>query len=203
MRQKTDEKRQQILDVASKLFLKQGLDAVSMSQIASEVGGSKSTLYSYFDNKEELFLAVVLGGIDQMVEQSTASILAPDLPFFEKLRILGVEYLTFILSEDSLALRRIVTAVSNREGTGRQAFHQIIHDSWSHVTALIEQGMANGFLKQSDPWEAATHLKRLFEYDLIDRRLLNIDAETFPDEIKKTVAIGLDVFRSHYEIKHP
>jgi len=170
-----------------------------MSQIASEVGGSKSTLYSYFDNKEELFLAVVLGGIDQMVEQSAASILSPDLPFFEKLRILGVEYLTFILSEDSLALRRIVTAISNRDGAGRQAYHKIIHDSWAHVATLIEQGMTEGYLKSADPWEAATHLKRLFEYDLIDRRLLNIDSQTSSKSIKMAVTIGLAVFRSHYE----
>lgn len=201
MRQKTDEKKQQILDVASKLFLKHGFDAVSMSQIAGEVGGSKSTLYSYFENKDELFLAVVLGGIDQMVEQSSASILAPNLPFFEKLRILGVEYLSFILSEDSLALRRIITAVSNKDGVGRQAFHQIIHDSWEHVTALIEQGIEDGLIKQCDPWEAATHLKRLFEYDLLDRRLLNADSQTSLNDIRKAITIGLDVFRSHYEIK--
>jgi len=201
MRQKTDEKRQQILDVASKLFLKQGFDAVSMSQIASEVGGSKSTLYSYFDNKDELFLAVILGGIEQMVERSSDSIIDPALPFFEKLRILGTEYLSFILSEDSLALRCIVTAVSNREGAGRQAYHQITHDSWAHVTALIEQGMADGHLKRGDPWEAATHLKRLLEYDLIDSRLLKLDSQTSPKSIEKAVAMGLAVFRSHYEIK--
>lgn len=203
MRQKTDEKRQQILDVASKLFLKHGLDAVSMSQIASEVGGSKSTLYSYFDNKEELFLAVVLSGIAQMVAAGADSIINPSLPFFEKLRILGEQYLTFTLADDAISLRRIVTAVSNKGVAGRKAFHKIIHDSWSHVTALIEQGMIDGVLKQCDPWEAATHLKRLFEYDLIDRRLLNIDSQTSPDEIKKAVVTGLDVFRSHYEIKHP
>lgn len=201
MRQKTDEKRQQILDVAAKLFLKQGYEAVSMSQIASVVGGSKSTLYGYFENKEDLFLEVILSEIDQMVEQGAASIVNPSLPLFEKLRILGEQYLTFILTNDSIALRRIVTAISNKEGTGRKAYHQIIYDSWSHVTALIEQGMKEGKLKKGDPWEAATHLKRLFEYDLMDRRLLSMDKKTSEESIQKAIKTGLAVFRSHYENK--
>ncbi|MGE4352004.1 MAG: TetR/AcrR family transcriptional regulator [Bdellovibrionales bacterium] len=198
MRQKTDKKRQQILQVASKLFLKNGLDAVSMSQIAVAVGGSKSTLYGYFQNKEELFLEVVLDGIAQMVEKGADSIIEPSLPLFEKLRLLGAEYLTFILTDDSIAMRRMVTAVSNRKGAGRQAFQKIIHDSWSHVAALIEEGMKTGQIKKGDPWQAATHLKRLFEYDLLDVRLLDSKHKISAEKIDEAVDLGLKIFKSYY-----
>ncbi|MBZ9570835.1 TetR/AcrR family transcriptional regulator [Methanobrevibacter sp. TMH8] len=53
-----------ILDVAETLFFSKGYDNVSMNSIAKEVGLGKSTLYIYFDNKEELFYAVVLRGVN-------------------------------------------------------------------------------------------------------------------------------------------
>jgi len=58
-----EQRRDDILDIAETLFFKKGYDNVSMSSIAKEVGLGKSTLYIYFDNKEELFFGVVLRGV--------------------------------------------------------------------------------------------------------------------------------------------
>ena len=52
-------KRRQILDGARAVFLSQGFDAASMGEIARAAGVSKGTLYVYFENKEELFEAIV------------------------------------------------------------------------------------------------------------------------------------------------
>src|SRR3982074_3758622 len=54
-------KRRQILDGARTVFLAQGFDAASMGEIARAAGVSKGTLYVYFENKEELFEAIVGG----------------------------------------------------------------------------------------------------------------------------------------------
>ena len=58
-----EQRRNDILDVAENLFFSKGYDNVSMSGIAKEAGLGKATLYIYFDNKEELFFAVVLRGV--------------------------------------------------------------------------------------------------------------------------------------------
>src|SRR5262245_47260656 len=52
-------KRRQIMDGARKIFLGQGFDAASMADIARAAGVSKGTLYVYFENKEQLFEAIV------------------------------------------------------------------------------------------------------------------------------------------------
>lgn len=51
-----------IIDVAMKLFYSKGYDSVSMSDIAKKVGLKKPTLYLYFKNKESLFFAIVIRG---------------------------------------------------------------------------------------------------------------------------------------------
>lgn len=57
-----EQRRNDIFAAAEKLFLSRGYDDVSMNDIAHEVELSKATLYLYFDNKDELFFAIVLRG---------------------------------------------------------------------------------------------------------------------------------------------
>lgn len=47
-----------ILDAAEKLILEKGAHETSIADIAKEVGISKSSLYYYFESKEELIIAV-------------------------------------------------------------------------------------------------------------------------------------------------
>ena len=56
---KTDQKRQHILDTAYRLFQSKGFADTTMSEITSEAGGSKATVYNYFSSKDELFSSIV------------------------------------------------------------------------------------------------------------------------------------------------
>lgn len=58
-----EQRRNYILDVAEELFFSRGYDDVSMNHIAREVGLNKATLYLYFKNKESIYFAIVLRGI--------------------------------------------------------------------------------------------------------------------------------------------
>lgn len=59
-----EQRRNDILKAAEKLFLSREYDNVSMNDIAREVELSKATIYLYFENKEELFFAIVLQGTE-------------------------------------------------------------------------------------------------------------------------------------------
>ncbi|WP_425220105.1 TetR/AcrR family transcriptional regulator [Ralstonia solanacearum] len=59
MRRTSEAKRDAILDVAAGLFGEVGFERASMAEISARVGGSKATLYSYFDSKEALFFEVL------------------------------------------------------------------------------------------------------------------------------------------------
>jgi AcrR family transcriptional regulator len=47
--------RQQIADVARRLFLERGFDAVTVSEIAREANVAEKTVFNYFPSKEDLF----------------------------------------------------------------------------------------------------------------------------------------------------
>jgi TetR/AcrR family transcriptional regulator len=58
-----EKRRTDILNAAEALFFSKGYENVSMKDISKEVKFSRSTIYLYFENKEELFFAIVLRGI--------------------------------------------------------------------------------------------------------------------------------------------
>lgn len=62
-----EEKKQYILGKVSEMYLKFGIRAVTMDDVAAEFGISKKTLYQYFIDKKELVKQV----IDYFLEQTT------------------------------------------------------------------------------------------------------------------------------------
>ena len=68
MRTKTPQLADRILDAATRLFASQRFHEVRMDDIAAEAEVSKGTLYSYFHDKDELYLALLARGSEGMVK---------------------------------------------------------------------------------------------------------------------------------------
>lgn len=62
-------KRDEILAAASSLFLAQGYDGASMGRIAAAAGLTPNTLYWYFGDKDELFVAVADLYLHRLLQQ--------------------------------------------------------------------------------------------------------------------------------------
>lgn len=56
---KTEERRKQILDAAIEVFSAKGFEAATIPDIANAAGLAAGTLYLYFSNKRELFVASI------------------------------------------------------------------------------------------------------------------------------------------------
>ena len=68
----------QILDAAAQLFAKSHYHEVHMDDIASQAGVAKGTVYRYFRDKEDLYLALTIHGIHRVEYQVDEDLL--DLP---------------------------------------------------------------------------------------------------------------------------
>lgn len=60
--------REKITAAASVLFMKKGISATSMDDIAKAAGYSKATLYVYFENKEEIVGILVLESMRKLYD---------------------------------------------------------------------------------------------------------------------------------------
>ena len=60
--QRGRERRQQILDVAARLFAERGYHPTSVAEIVDSLGVGKGVFYWYFESKEALFIEIMADG---------------------------------------------------------------------------------------------------------------------------------------------
>lgn len=88
------EVRRALLDAASELFLAGGLEGFSLRGVAERVGYSATTVYLYFENKDDLLFAVSLEGFEGFGRAlQTAYDSTPDP--VERIAALGRAYVAF------------------------------------------------------------------------------------------------------------
>lgn len=95
------ERREEILDAATKLFAKHGFNDTDTQQLADEIGVGKGTLYRYFPSKRELFLAATDRGMRKLCQTIDASVeKITDPP--ERIATVVRSYLTFFQDHPEL-----------------------------------------------------------------------------------------------------
>lgn len=58
--------RNQLVDVARQLFARDGVERTTMNDIALASGKGRRTLYTYFNSKEDIYMAVVESELDKL-----------------------------------------------------------------------------------------------------------------------------------------
>lgn len=141
--------RQKLVDVARQLFAKYGKDNVTMNDISTSSGKGRRTLYTYFKNKNEIYLAVIEKEIS-LLQEKLQNVLDKDLPPDKKI----VEYLMVHLQGTKEAL--------TRNGSLRADFFKDIYeveharrriDVWEtqRLTEIIQQGIDDGIFNCKNP----------------------------------------------------
>lgn len=87
---------QAILEAASNLFIKRGYEGTTMQDIAQELGISRSALYYYFKNKEEI-LASLTEGLTVAAQQLASLVVEKERAPEEALRELVQQHAKLIL----------------------------------------------------------------------------------------------------------
>lgn len=90
-----EQRRNAIIDAAEKVIFSKGLDQATMEEIAEEAELSKGTLYLYFKNKNELYMAITQRGSD-ILNSRFSKIFNSDHTGLELIRLMGETYLDFV-----------------------------------------------------------------------------------------------------------
>jgi len=68
------QKRRHIFDATREVIMRRGYDTATMDEIAAEAGVGKGTLYNFFSSKEDLFLSLVMDGLERIRELVEAEV---------------------------------------------------------------------------------------------------------------------------------
>lgn len=194
-------KRAQILDGAKRCFLSLGFEAASMNEITSEAGVSKGTLYVYFEDKEDLFKALIDREKSAVMAAAKTQLEAGGtIP--EALQRFGVYVTTRLTSEEVIRAQRMVLGVAERMPEVAARFFTGDSFSAHHILQeYLDARVAAGELNITDTDLASRQFLELSMASVYKRRLFGNLPEPMPlPQIERVVASGVAMFMKSYGV---
>ena len=146
-----EERREQILDVAARVFAHKGLAGTRIADIATEGEMSQGLIFRYFASKEEVFAAVVEDALRSTIDLAQGALQQPCSPL-EKLRWLLQIYLPGMWHKPEYAL--VILNALNSEATPQEIRELVLEQSKLTLQLyrqLIVEGQEAGEVVQGDP----------------------------------------------------
>jgi AcrR family transcriptional regulator len=196
-----ESKRRQIIDGARTVFLAQGFDAASMGEIARAAGVSKGTLYVYFQDKEQLFEAIV--SEECGVQAETTFALDPDDHDVEAaLTRVGIAFVNFLCRPEKAQAVRIVIGIAERmPEIGKKFYEQGPAVGIARLAAYLRAQVEAGVLKIEDCEITAAQLLESFQATLFRPLVFNFGGRPAPERIERVVGIAVRAFLAAYRVR--
>lgn len=166
--------KESLIQTALKILDNEGLEAITLRELSSRLGTSRSAIYRHFDGKEALLKQVILTGfekLDTVIEpffnnKSTLSVL-------ERFHAMGVAYVTFAVENPNLYRLLFGPIMSQQRQevceTQRPDLHKMLHgdasqefihsepqDGFHKLVAIILEAQEANIFKEDDPLLIAT-----------------------------------------------
>ena len=196
-RARTEEKRDEIVQIAAELFQKHGYDRCSMAALSERLGGSKATLYGYFPSKEDLLRAVIQCEVASEFDR-VLNDFHEEADLRDGLIKLGIAYHNKRLSALPVANIRAIVNQPPGSTMGKEFYETVIRPAFEGVAKRFEQLMDQGRLKRADPWTVLMHWKGLNDQDLFERRLIGAISGPEDVDVEAVATVAADAFLALY-----
>jgi TetR/AcrR family transcriptional regulator, mexJK operon transcriptional repressor len=200
LRARLDEERlTELLDVAAEVFISEGFSAASTNEIARRANSSKTTFYSRFPTKEQLFLAVIERRMNDIFRQVAAS-LPEEPPVEETLRNFGSALIAFVLSKEQVALVRMVSMESARFPELGKRFYELGPKRGEEVlAAYLTKQAEKGRLLNEDTRQMAQHFASLVTGGPVRWFVFGFDRSSLPKSaLQKHLNSAIQAFMRAY-----
>jgi AcrR family transcriptional regulator len=142
----------ELVSAALDLFVEKGYAGTRLDDVAARAGVSKGTLYLYFENKEELFKAVVRENIVARISQSADEALHYDGSSAELLSRLITNWWKEYGSSTAGGISKLMMAESGNFPEIARFFLDEVIEPWHRMlAAVIQRGAERGNFETSGP----------------------------------------------------
>ena len=150
-----EERRNEILDVAERLFCTKGFDNASTNDILTEIGIARGTLYYHFKSKEDILDAMIERLTNQMVEKASVIALDESIPVLE--RLTGT---MLSLNVDNELGHMVMEQVHRPQNAlmHQKLEHMLLGRVNRLITRITEDGIRQGIMHTDYPAEAVEML---------------------------------------------
>jgi AcrR family transcriptional regulator len=139
--------RAALLAQAEQTLREDGLDGLSLRELARQIGVSHGAPRRHFADRQALLDALAETGFARLGAQLRAAAESAGEDYEARLRAIGLAYVRFAISD--AALLELMFAGKEREQAG--VLHEAADRAFSVILELIEEGQRGGALEPSEP----------------------------------------------------
>lgn len=145
-----DERKNEILDVAEKLFATKGFDQTSTNDILIEVGIARGTLYYHFKSKEDILDGIIERMTRQLMAKASDIAVNREIPVLQRitLTIMALNVESDIGYEVMEQAHRPQNALMHQKMQ-----EQILDEVNPLITRLLKEGIEQGICQTDYPAE--------------------------------------------------
>lgn len=143
--------RQEILDAAREMFLRDGYEGVSMRKIAEKIEYSPTTIYHYFDDKAQLLSQIVLETFVKLNQRMETVVNHPRHSSLYCLQAGMTVYVDFALENAS---HYYVTFMMESPADCPEHLKPEVHEqgmrAFDYLRQAVKRAMADGYITEAD-----------------------------------------------------
>lgn len=148
---KTEMRKKQILDTATRVFAQRGFQEATITEIAKEARVSEASIYEYFSTKEGLLFSIPARSTKEVFD-TMAFHLKLIRGAGNKLRAIVYLLMDSYQANPEFAAVLMLFLKHNKKFLDTQG-HQVIKQGVKQITTVIEEGLASGELRPGlDPY---------------------------------------------------
>jgi len=193
----TGEIESKLLEVALREFVEKGYGAASVSNMVKRAGMSKTTVYSRFSSKADLFRAIMMQQVEKVAPESLLSPLEGKVNLEQGLKVYARHSLEVSLEEDAMAINRLMYSESSRFPELAEAATERSRRGIARIARFIRDCAEEDGLPCRDPENVARVFILMNRGWYIDRMLANRKVSS--RELDRWVEAALHVLLSSRE----
>ena len=165
--------KESLVSTALEILDKEGLEAITLRELAARIGTSRSAIYRHFKGKNDLMRAVILEGFAKLDEAIAPHFEHSQKPLLERFHDMGASYTTFATTNPNLYRLLFGSDMSQeREEVcqeERPELHKLLNnnaneavinsepdDAFHRLVKIIVEAQQQGHFREGDPILFAT-----------------------------------------------
>lgn len=189
-------RRRRLLEAAGRLFAEKGFEATTLTDLVNEAGGSRTSLYEYFGDKEGLLRAVMEEQCDRLLSDLAALRPDPSMTPEAALSRMGLRLVEGLMDDEAMSALRVLIAEGDKfpemgAFVLRRGPDSVVARTAEYLLELAEAGK----LRIDDPRDAARAFIGLLIGDMLLRRLISpvsrVSRQDMEDHVSRSVQIFL------------
>ena len=181
--------RQRIISEAASEFARLGFDQANINTIAEQAGIGKGTIYLYFENKRELFLAMLRHIAQEQLTVIRAA-LATDGTLKQRLERLFQAF-AHLAEEQSDTFNVYMSALYGVNRAFQEEATKLLRNYVAVIALVLEEGRAHGEIQCHDVEASALMVLSLTESYVLSARVLGKSEKEIAQQAKHVAQLIL------------